>query len=93
MMTEFRGMKQVDALLKNPLIKRHHLLFSVFRIIEKDEPSHCYPYQRWLEARKEHLPQFQEKVTDLWIHYSIVLIKAPMLFLNYRLKRMQCFYA
>ncbi len=93
MMTEFRGMKQVDQLLANPLIKKNQALVKIFKIIKRDEPSHCYPYQYWLEKRKHHLPGFQEKFTDLWIHYSILLIKFPILFLNFRLGRMSDFYA
>jgi len=93
MMTEFRGMKQVDTLLKNPLVKRQPVLFKIFKIIERDEPSHCYPYQYWLEKHGSHTPEFQEKITDLWIHYSIMLVKAPLLFCNFRLSRKKAFYA
>ncbi len=92
MMTEFRGMKQVKALLQNKLIQRHETLFKIFKIIDRDEPSHCYPYQQWLEKEDGHLPRFQERITDLWIHYSIILVKAPLLFSNVRLKRMEEFY-
>ena len=92
MMTEFRGMKQVDKLLKNFLIKKNNSLIKIFKIIERDEPTHCYPYQYWLKKRNGHLPGFEEKFTDLWIHYSILLIKFPMLFLNFRLARMNKFY-
>lgn len=92
MMTEFRGMKQVDKLLKNPLIKKNKSLVKIFKIIERDEPTHCYPYQKWLEKRNSHQPGFQEKFTDLWIHYSILLIKFPLLFFNFRLSRLDSFY-
>lgn len=93
MMTEFRGMKQVDALLKNLLVRRNPALMKIFSIIERDEPSHCYPYQYWLRKKNSHLPGFEERFTDLWIHYSIVLIKFPLLFCNFRLRRMTQFYA
>ncbi len=92
MMTEFRGMKQVHTLLKNPLIQNHKTLRKIFKVIERDEPSHCYPYQYWLKTRGGAEPGFQEKVTDLWIHYSLMLIKIPFLFVNPRVKRMQAFY-
>ena len=92
MMTEFRGMKQVDKLLKNFLIKKNNSLVKIFKIIERDEPSHCYPYKYWLEKRNSHLPGYEEKFTDLWIHYSILLIKFPVLFFNFRLARMNEFY-
>lgn len=92
MMTEFRGMKQVHSLLKNPLIKRNNTLFKIFKVIERDEPSHCYPYLYWLKKFKSHSPDFQEKITDLWIHYSLLFLKIPLLFLNFNLKRVDIFY-
>ena len=93
MMTEFRGMKQVNTLLNNQIIKRNQAIVKIFRVIERDEPSHCFPYQLWLEKWGSHLPHFKERITDLWIHYSITLIKAPLLFFNFRLKRLEDFYA
>lgn len=93
MLTEFRGMKQVDNLLKVKIIRNHPTLYKIFRVIERDEPSHCYPYQNWLKKYNSHKPYFQEKLTDLWIHYSLVLLKIPFLFFNFRLKRMETFYA
>jgi len=88
MMTEFRGMKQVASLLENRMIRRNPSLLRIYRVIEEDEPSHCLPYQRWLEAKGSHLPGFQERITDLWIHWSLVLIKFPLLFLNWRTPRL-----
>ena len=82
MMTEFRGMKQVAALLGNRLIRRHPELMKIYRVIEQDEPSHCLPYQRWLESKGGHQPGWKERVTDLWIHYSLVVLKIPLLFLR-----------
>lgn len=82
MMTEFRGMKQVAALLDHRVIRRRPALLKIYRVIEQDEPSHCFPYQRWLEARGGHLPRWEERLTDLWIHYSLALLKFPLLFLR-----------
>jgi len=82
MMTEFRGMRQVAALLENRLVRRDPELMKIFQVVEKDEPSHCLPYQSWLEAKGGHQPGLRERLTDLWIHYSLVLIKIPLLFLN-----------
>ena len=93
MMTEFRGMRQVDKLLKSPFIKKDSTLHRIFSVIERDEPSHCYPYQYWLRKSGSHMPKFQERITDLWIHYSLLLFKIPFLFLNPRLKRLEAFYA
>jgi len=93
MMTELRGMKQVHQLLQLRIIKKHPVLLKIFKVIERDEPSHCYPYQYWLKKHGSHMPQFQEKMTDLWIHYSLTLVKIPFLFFNFRLSRMNEFYA
>lgn len=92
MMTEFRGLKQVKTLLNNSLIKKNETLFKIFKVIEKDEPSHCYPYQYWLKKSDSHMPRLKEKFTDLWIHYSLMIIKVPVLLFNGTLKRMTEFY-
>lgn len=92
MMTELRGLKQVKTLLNNNLIKKNELLLKIFKIIEKDEPSHCYPYQYWLKKSNSHMPRFREKLTDLWIHYSLMIIKVPILLFNGKLKRRSEFY-
>lgn len=82
MMTEFRGMKQVDALLRSRFIRRNAELMRIFRVVERDEPTHCYPYEQWLRARNSHAPGWKERLTDLRIHYSLMFIKFPLLFLN-----------
>lgn len=92
MMTEFRGLKQVKNLLNNSLINKNETLFKIFKVIEKDEPSHCYPYQYWLKKSNSHLPRLKEKLADLWIHYSLMIIKVPVLLFNCKLKRMTEFY-
>ena len=82
MMTEFRGMKQVDSLLRSSAIRKNDDLLRIFRIIERDEPTHCYPYQQWLKSRQSHEPGFYERSIDRWIHYSLILIRFPLVFLN-----------
>jgi|SRR5690349_1039359 hypothetical protein len=93
MMTEFRGMQQVAVLLRSRLVRQNPLLMRIFRVIERDEPSHCFPYQGWLRERGSHLPGFEEKFTDIWIHYSLMLLKIPILFLNVRMRRLATFPA
>jgi hypothetical protein len=93
MMTEFRGMKQVAVLLRARPVRANPNLTRIFRIIERDEPSHCYPYQQWLQLRGSHLPGFEEKFTDVWIHYSLMLLKIPALFLNLSTPRLAAFPA
>ncbi len=92
MMTEFRGLKQVKTLLNSNIIKKNDALLRIFRVIEKDEPTHCYPYQYWLKRSNSHMPRLKEKLTDLWIHYSLMIIKVPVLLFNGKLKRMNEFY-
>jgi len=82
MMTEFRGMKQVNSLVNSAAIRRNEDLMRIFRIIERDEPTHCYPYQQWLRSRSSHEAGWHERMMDLWVHYSLILIKFPLLFLN-----------
>jgi hypothetical protein len=91
MMTEFRGMQQVAVLLRSRIMGHNARLVRIFRVIERDEPSHCFPYQRWLQQRGSHLPGFEERFTDLWIHYSLMLIKIPILFVNLRMRRLTTF--
>jgi hypothetical protein len=93
MMTEFRGMEQVAALLGNRLIRRNPDLEKIYRVIEKDEPSHCLPYQRWLETKGGHQPGWEERITDLWIHYSLMFLKIPLLFLRFGAPRLAHFPA
>jgi hypothetical protein len=92
MMTEFRGMKQADALLRSRIVQSHPSLARIFKVIERDEPSHCLPYQQWLKQRGAHLPGFEERFTDLWVHYSLMLVKMPILFLHFRARRLTVFY-
>ncbi|TSA26737.1 MAG: ferritin-like domain-containing protein [Ignavibacteriales bacterium] len=92
MMTELRGLKQVKTLLNNNLINKNESLLKIFKVIEKDEPSHCYPYQYWLKKSNSHMPRLRENLTDLWIHYSLMIIKVPFLLFNGKLKRRSEFY-
>src|SRR5688500_14338371 len=43
-LTERRGHRQVHILLRHPLVRHDKILMRIFRIIEKDEPSHWAPY-------------------------------------------------
>ncbi len=82
MITEFRGMKQVASLLRSPLVKNTPELVKIFKVVERDEPTHCYPYQVWLRKQGSPEPGLRERLADLSIHYSLMLIKFPLLFLN-----------
>ncbi|MDB5706496.1 MAG: hypothetical protein JWN66_3612 [Sphingomonas bacterium] len=82
MLTEMRGMKQVDTLLKSRLVRSDPTLMKIFRIVERDEPSHWQPYQDWLDRTGRPQAKWTEKLTDFWIHRELLFIMLPFLFLN-----------
>ena len=49
-LTEQRGHRQVEILLRHPIVRTDPTLVKIFRIIEQDEPSHWAPYEEWLRA-------------------------------------------
>jgi hypothetical protein len=87
MLTEIRGMWQVDILLAHPAVKADKGLMKIFRVVERDEPSHWMPYQAWLKEHDGRPPFRSEKIADVLVHKSLVLAKLPSLYLNPRLKR------
>lgn len=50
MITEQRGMAQVEILLKNRHIRSDKAMRRIFEVVEKDEPDHWMPYDAWLRA-------------------------------------------
>jgi hypothetical protein len=86
-LTERRGMTQVDILLKHPLVKHDKALIRIFRVIEKDEPSHWAPYDAWLKAHGRRDPKWWERMIDSLIHSELMILKLPILFFNPWLKR------
>src|SRR3954452_3912965 len=86
-LTERRGYKQVEILLAHPLVCHDKKLIKIFRIIQKDEPSHWAPYDGWLKAYGGREPVWWERLGDFFIHAGLLFIKLPVLFLNPRLKR------
>lgn len=86
-LTEQRGFKQVDILLRHPIVKRDRTLIKIFQIIEKDEPSHWAPYDGWLKANGKREPRWWEHAIDSFIHSELLFLKLPILFLNPRLAR------
>lgn len=91
MITEMRGMKQVKLLLENPWIQKRPELVEIFSIVKRDEPSHCYPYQTWLRKHGEHEPNWRERFADASVHYGLLLVKLPFLYLNFALPRLASF--
>ncbi|NIJ19422.1 hypothetical protein FHS95_001091 [Sphingomonas naasensis] len=86
-LTEQRGYKQVDILLRHPLVTGDKVLMKIFRIIEKDEPSHWAPYDGWLRANGKRDPKWWERAIDTFIHSELLFLKLPVLFLNPFVKR------
>ena len=87
MITEQRGVRQVDVLLQSFLVRSDRILMKIFRVVERDEPSHWEPYHRWLARNGGGAPRLSERVADSWVHASLVFLKLPMLYLNPFLRR------
>jgi hypothetical protein len=86
-LTEQRGMKQVEILLNHPLVRHDPVLMKIFKVIEKDEPSHWAPYEGWLKANGRRDPKWWERAIDSFIHSELLVLKLPLLFFNPWLKR------
>lgn len=86
-LTEKRGHKQVEILLRHPLVRGDRTLMKIFRIVEQDEPSHWEPYDAWLQAHGKREPKWWEHAVDTFIHSELLFLKLPVLFVTPRLKR------
>jgi hypothetical protein len=83
MLTEQRGMRQVEILLTNSHIRSDKVLKRIFEVVEKDEPDHYLPYERWLTRNGGGLTaKWRERWADYWIHKTLMLVKLPAVFLN-----------
>lgn len=86
-LTERRGYRTVEALLRNPIVLKDPVLTKIFRIIHKDEPSHWAPYEGWLAEHAQGKLALREKLADRVVHSELLLFKLPFVFLNPWLKR------
>lgn len=86
-LTERRGHRQVEILLRHPLVLADARLTKIFRIIEHDEPRHWAPYDEWLLAHGRRSPSWWERAIDHFIHGELLFLKLPLLFLTPRLVR------
>jgi len=86
-LTEQRGYRQVEVLLRHPTIRNDRMLAKIYQIIKHDEPRHWAPYDRWIEAHGGREPIWWERAIDSFIHSELLLIKLPVLFLTPGLKR------
>jgi len=81
-LTEQRGFKQVEILLKHPLVRDDKVLMKIFEIVHRDEPSHWAPYDGWLKANGKRDPKWWERAIDTFIHSELLFLKLPILFVN-----------
>lgn len=86
-LTERRGYRQVEILLRHPLVRRDRTLLRIFRVIRQDEPRHWTPYEGWLRRRGGRDPAWWERAIDQLIHSELLLFKLPILFLAPGLRR------
>jgi hypothetical protein len=86
-LTERRGYRQVEVLLRHPVVRRDRTLMKIFAIIEKDEPSHWAPYEGWLRTHGKREPRWWERGIDTLIHSELLFLKLPFLFVMPRLPR------
>jgi hypothetical protein len=89
-LTEKRGHRQVEILLRHPIVREDAMLMKIFRIIEQDEPSHWAPYDEWLSNHGRRSPNRFERAIDHFIHGELLFLKLPMLFASPRLARRTC---
>jgi hypothetical protein len=89
MLTEQRGLKQVEIILKNRLIMSDPVMKRIFEIVHRDEPDHFLPYQRWLNRQGRATARWNERMADWCIHKVLMLYKLPALFLDMRRARME----
>ena len=82
-----RFKETVEVLLRHPLVRRDRTLMKIFRIIEKDEPSHWAPYENWLLAHGKRRPTRWERAIDTFIHSELLFVKLPLLFVTPKLAR------
>ncbi len=87
MLTEIRGMNQLDVLLENSAVGSDDALMKIFTIIRRDEPSHWLPYRDWLLNHDSVVAKLPERAADWFVHKSLVLAKVPALYLNPHLPR------
>ncbi len=81
-LTEQRGHKQVEVLLDHGLVKSDPVLMKIFHVIEKDEPSHWAPYEKWLSENGKRPSTWWERRIDTFIHSELLFLKLPLLFIN-----------
>jgi hypothetical protein len=88
MLTEQRGLRQVEVLLGNGIVRSDRALTRIFEVIHRDEPSHFLPYRDWLNRHGRAAARWNERTADWTIHKVLMLYKLPVLFLRTAAPRM-----
>ena len=88
-LTEQRGLAQVEVLLANRYVRSDPVMTRIFEVVHRDEPDHFEPYRDWLEREGRPAPRWRERWTDFWIHRALIFGKIPALFLDAGLPRME----
>lgn len=86
-LTERRGYRQVQALLRHPFVRGDRHLTKIFQVIRDDEPRHWAPYETWLRLHRCRDAAWWERWIDALIHSELLLIKLPWLFVTLSLHR------
>ena len=86
-LTEKRGYRQVEILLRNAIVRDYKGVVKIFHIILADEPDIWAPYDGWLEAHGKRPPSWWERAIDGFIHSELLVLKLPVLFFTPRLRR------
>ena len=81
-LTEQRGYRQGEILLKNRFVRSDPVLTRIFEVIHRDEPSHWAPYEGWLQRNAKRDHRWWERAIDRFIHSELLFVKLPFLFLN-----------
>lgn len=88
-LTEQRGLRQVEVLLENRYVRSDPAMKRIFEVVHKDEPDHFEPYAAWLSREHREGPCWREKLTDFWIHRALLFGKIPAIFLDPGMLRME----
>lgn len=88
-LTEQRGLVQVEELLHNRAVLGDPVMLRIFRTVHKDEPDHFLPYREWLERQGRPVELWNERLADWCIHKVLLLKKLPSLFFDAGARRME----
>jgi hypothetical protein len=88
-LTEQRGLAQVEELLRNRAVLGDPVMHRIFRIVHEDEPSHFLPYRDWLGRQGRPAMLWNERLADWSIHKVLLLGKVPALFFDAGAARME----